>query len=114
MTRKLASCVVLFLLTVICGAPLAGADVPADHHAARKVVKKVLPAYPELARQLGIKGAVRLLVTVEPNGKVKSAKPVGGNPSFVEAAMDVIGKWKFEPASEQTIETVEIKFEPAE
>jgi TonB family protein len=114
MTQKVAAYVVLFLLTVICGAPLAGADVPADHHAARKVVKKVLPAYPELARQFGIKGAVKLLVTVETNGKVKSARAVGGNPSFVEAAMDVIGKWKFEPAEEQTTETIEIKFEPAE
>lgn len=114
MTRKFALLIVLFLLTVICGAPLAGADVPAEHHASRKILKKVLPTYPRLARQLDIRGAVKLLVTVEANGKVKSARAVGGNPTFVEAAMDVIGKWKFEPAAEQTTETVEIKFEPAD
>ena len=114
MTRKLAHALVLLLLIVTCGAPLGGADVPAEHHSARKIVKKVLPAYPDLARQLNIKGTVKLLVTVEAGGKVKSAKVVGGNPAFIAAAMDVIGKWKFEPTSEQTTETVEIKFEPSE
>ena len=114
MTRKFAYALVLLLLTAFCGAPLAGADVPTEHHAARKVVKKVLPAYPDLARKLSIKGTVKLLVTVEPTGSVKSAKAVGGNPTFVAAAMAVIGKWKFEPASAPTTETIEIKFEPSE
>lgn len=93
---------------------LAGTDIPAEHHPTRKVLKKVLPAYPELARQLEIRGAVKLVVTVEPNGKVRSARALGGNPAFVEAAMRVIDKWKFEPTAEQTTETVEIKFEPTE
>ena len=114
MTRKLASVLLFFLLTGLCGAPLAGADVPAEHHAARKVVKKVVPLYPQLARKLEIQGTVKLLVTVEASGKVKSAKVVGGNPTFVAAAMDVINKWKFEPAGEQTTETVEIRFQPAD
>ena len=75
-------------------------------------MKKVLPSYPDLARHLSIEGTVKLLVTVEPSGKVKSAKAVGGNPAFVRAAMDVINKWKFEPAAQQSTETVEIRFEP--
>lgn len=114
MTRKLPCALVLFLLTLIGGAPLAGTDLAAEPHSARKIVKKVLPGYPDLARQLNIKGAVKLLVTIEPNGNVKSAKILGGNPAFVAAAMRVIGKWKFEPAPEQTTETVELKFEPSE
>lgn len=114
MTRKIAVVLLCLLLTAVCGPSLAAGDVPAQHHAARKIVKKVLPVYPELARQLSIQGTVKLLVTVEASGKVKSAKPVGGNPAFVEAAMDVIGKWKFEPAPQPSTETVEIKFEPSE
>ena len=114
MTRNIACLLLLFLLTGICGAPLAGADVPAEHHPSRKVVKKVLPSYPELARQLNIKGAVKLVLIVEPNGKVKSARALGGNPAFVEAAMRVIDKWKFEPAAEPSTETVQIQFEPTE
>ncbi|HKT69694.1 MAG TPA: energy transducer TonB [Terriglobales bacterium] len=114
MTRNIACLLLLFLLTGICGAPLAGADVPAEHHPSRKVVKKVLPSYPELARQLNIKGAVKLVLIVEPNGKVKSARALGGNPAFVDAAMRVIDKWKFEPAAEPSTETVQIQFEPTE
>jgi TonB family protein len=114
MTRKIAFLLLLLLLTGLCGAPLAGADVPAEHHPSRKVVKKVLPSYPELARQLNIKGAVKLVVIVEPNGKVKSARALGGNPAFVDAAMRVIDKWKFEPAAEPSTETVQIQFEPTE
>ena len=112
MTRTLVSVLLLLLLTGISGSSVAGTDVPAEHHSDRKIVKKVLPEYPPLARQLKIKGIVKLLVTVEPSGKVKSARALGGNPAFVDAAMDVIGKWKFEPAPQQTLETVEIKFEP--
>ena len=114
MTRNIACLLLLFLLTGICGPPLAGADVPAEHHPSRKVVKKVLPSYPELARQLNIKCAVKLVVIGEPNGKVKSARALGGNPAFVEAAMRVIDKWKFEPAAERSTETVQIQFEPTE
>lgn len=114
MTRKLSYTLAVVLLTFVCGTPLPGRDLASEHHATRKIVKKVLPTYPELARQLNITGAVKLQVTVEPNGTVKSAKVVGGNPAFVMAAMDVIHKWKFEAAPEQTVETVEIKFEPAE
>lgn len=113
MTRTLVSVLLFLLLTGIYGSSLAGTDAPADHHSNRKIVKKVLPEYPELARQLKIKGIVKLLVTVEPSGKVKSAKALGGNPTFVDAAMNVIEKWKFEPAPQQTLEPVEIKFEPA-
>jgi TonB family protein len=112
MTRTLVSVLLCLLLIGICGSSLAGTDAPADHHSNRKIVKKVLPDYPPLARQLNIKGMVKLLVTVEASGKVKSAKALGGNPAFVDAAMNVIDKWKFEPAPEQTLETVEIKFEP--
>lgn len=114
MTRKLSYTLAVALLTLVCGKPLAGGDLAAEHHAARKIVKKVLPTYPELARHLNIRGAVKLQVTVEPNGSVKSAKVVGGNPAFVMAAMDVIHKWKFEAEAQQTVETIEIKFEPAD
>ena len=75
-------------------------------------MKKVLPIYPELARRFNMKGVVKLLVTVAPDGNVRSARPLGGSPAFVSAAMDVINKWKFEPETQQTTQTVEIRFEP--
>ena len=116
MTRIL-TCALFLVVFAGLGRPPAAAETPAEHaehHAGRKVVKRVLPVYPELARSLEIRGAVKLLVTVAPNGSVKSARPLGGNPAFVEAAMGVIDKWKFVSASEQTTEMVEIKFVPTQ
>ena len=78
----------------------------------RKVKSKVFPSYPELARRMSIAGVVKVQVVVAPNGSVKSTKVVGGHPLLVNAAMDAIKKWKFEPASEESTGIVEFKFQP--
>jgi TonB family protein len=81
---------------------------------ARKAKTKVAPAYPELARRMNIVGTVKVLVTVLPNGNLKDTKVVGGNPLLVNAAMDALKKWKFEPADAESSGTVEFKFQPQE
>ena len=47
---------------------------------------------------MSITGTVKLAVVVAPNGTVKSAKPVGGHPLLVNAAMDAMKQWRFEAA----------------
>jgi hypothetical protein len=54
--------------------------------AKRKVLGKVVPAYPELARKMHISGSVKLEVIVAPNGSAKNTKPLGGHPLLVQAA----------------------------
>ena len=44
----------------------------------RKVTSRVVPAYPELARAMNVKGSVRLQVVVAPNGTAKSVRVIGG------------------------------------
>jgi TonB family protein len=78
----------------------------------RKAKTKVAPAYPELARRMNITGTVKVLVVVAPNGSLKDTKIVGGNPILVNAAMDALKKWKFEPADSESSGTVEFKFQP--
>ena len=78
----------------------------------RKAKTKVAPAYPDLARRMNITGTVKVLVVVAPNGSLKDTKIVGGNPLLVNAAMDALKKWKFEPADSESTGTVEFKFEP--
>jgi TonB family protein len=80
----------------------------------RKVRSKVAPAYPELARRINLRGTVKLLVVVLPNGNVKDTKVMGGNPILVNAAVDALKKWKFEPTPDETSGTIEFKFEPTE
>jgi TonB family protein len=79
---------------------------------ARKPKTKVAPTYPELARRMNITGTVKVLVVVSPSGSLKDTKVVGGNPLLVNAAMDALKKWKFEPADSESSGTVEFKFQP--
>ena len=45
-----------------------------------------------------IHGIVRVEAVVKANGTVKSTRVLGGNPVLVDAAIEAVGKWKFEPA----------------
>jgi len=78
----------------------------------RKARIKVAPDYPDIARRMSITGIVKLAVVVAPNGTVKNAKVVGGHPLLVNAAINAIKQWKFEPAPTESRGTVEFKFQP--
>lgn len=78
----------------------------------RKVLDRVTPQYPELARTLHLAGNVKLIVTVTAIGGVKSVRPIGGNPVLLKAAQDAIPKWKWAPASQESQEVVELRFGP--
>jgi TonB family protein len=80
----------------------------------RKPTVKIAPAYPELARRMKLRGTVKIMVTVLPNGNLKDTKVMGGNPILVNAAMDALKKWRFEAAQEESSGTVEFNFEPPE
>jgi protein TonB len=78
----------------------------------RKARTRVEPAYPDMARRMNITGTVRLAIVVAPNGTVKSSKAVGGHPLLVNAAMDAMKRWKFEPAPAESSGIVEFNFQP--
>jgi TonB family protein len=90
----------------------AVSQAQAQAHPERRAIEKVGPIYPELAKRAHLKGVVKMEVVVRPNGNVKSAKVLGGNPVLLEAASDAVYKWKFAPSAEETIEIVEIEFVP--
>lgn len=77
----------------------------------RKIVTRVAPAYPELAKKMHIQGTVRVEAVVRPNGTVKSTRILGGNPVLIESASDAVKKWKFEPGQSETTEVVQLAFE---
>jgi TonB family protein len=76
----------------------------------RKIVSRVAPVCPELARRMHIQGTVRLEALVKPNGSVKTTRVLGGNPVLVEAATTAVTKWKFEAAPNETTEVVQLVF----
>lgn len=78
----------------------------------RKVTSRVQPAYPDLARKMRLQGVVKIEAVVKPNGAVKSTRVLGGNPVLVDAATEAVTKWKFETASAETTEIVQVTFTP--
>jgi TonB family protein len=78
----------------------------------RKVVSRVVPEYPEMARTMNLKGSVRLDALVASNGTVKTVQIRGGHPVLAQAAESAIRKWKWQPAAHETLEPVEFKFDP--
>jgi protein TonB len=77
---------------------------------ARAVRTKVQPVYPEMARRSHIEGTVRIQVLVAPNGTVRKATVIGGNPLLAEAAVEAIQQWRYEPAPGETTEVVLLQF----
>lgn len=76
----------------------------------RKIKTRVEPEYPELARRNNISGSARVEVVVAPDGKVKEVKVLGGNPVLVQAVVTAVNKWKYEPATEESIITLKFDF----
>jgi TonB family protein len=78
----------------------------------RKIVNRVAPQYPDLARSIHLGGSVKAEALVDSKGAVKSVEVKGGNPVLVRAAQDAIYKWKWVPATHETREPIEVKFDP--
>jgi len=75
----------------------------------RKLVRKVAPAYPDLAKRMGVSGSVKLELTVSPSGKVTDVKILGGHPVLASSAQQSVHGWQYEPGP-QTTEQVTINF----
>jgi TonB family protein len=99
------------LLIVIAGMFPWVPRVCAQEEATRKVKRQVKPQYPALAAQLKLSGTVKVAVVVAPDGKVKSARAVGGPPVLITAALDAANHWEFETSSKETSQTLEFKFD---
>jgi TonB family protein len=83
-----------------------------DSDVNRKVVNRVMPLYPEMAKTMGLRGSVRVEVLVAPNGTVKSLQVKGGHPVLAQAAADAVRKWRWVQAAHETKEPVVVKFDP--
>ncbi len=70
--------------------------VGGDVQAAR-LTHEVAPAYPPIARQARVAGTVELSATIGSNGKVKDLHVMSGNPLLVDAAVNAVKQWTYQP-----------------
>jgi protein TonB len=64
---------------------------------AAKVVAQPQPAYPALARQARIQGNVVLHAIIDKDGRVGQLEVVSGHPLLVQAALDAVKQWRYQP-----------------
>jgi TonB family protein len=107
--RRAGSLIVAMALCAGLFAWAAG-KAEAEERAERKAVVKAPAVYPEVAKRYHIRGVVKLEVVVREDGSVQSVKVLGGNPVLIGAATDAVRKWKFEAASHETVEAVQVQF----
>ena len=107
--KRIPAILLLIVLSAPALIPAAfGQQDPPESN--RKIVTRVMPQYPDMARTMNLTGSVKAEAIVEPNGVVKSVDVKGGHPVLVRAAQDAIYKWKWAPAAHETREPIEMKF----
>jgi len=100
---------IICLLVSFSGVLPCSAEEPAPS-GSRKIVERITPVYPELARRNQLAGTVKLRVVIGADGRPKDVEVIGGSALFVSTATDAVKKWKWAPADHATTETLEIKF----
>jgi len=78
----------------------------------RKLLRKVEPRYPDIAKKMNLGGTVKVVAVVAPDGKVTKVEAVGVSPLLVEAAQSAVTQWKYAPAGTESKEAVELHFTP--
>ena len=64
---------------------------------APRLVYRVAPTYPPLARQTHTQGVVIIDAVVDEQGNVVEARVTSGAPLLMQAALDAVRKWRYEP-----------------
>lgn len=64
---------------------------------AARIVRRVLPIYPPLARTARISGVVRLQAIIATDGTIAELNVVSGHPLLIKAAVDAVKQWVYKP-----------------
>ena len=75
-----------------------------------KLLKKVIPAYPEILKKMNVSGTVRVQATIAPDGSVKDVEARGGNAIFIDSVAAAVRSWKFVPGERQRTAEISVSF----
>jgi periplasmic protein TonB len=62
-----------------------------------RIINRVQPVYPPLARQTRISGTVRLHAIIGKDGTVQQLEVMSGHPLLQQAALDAVRQWRYQP-----------------
>jgi periplasmic protein TonB len=64
---------------------------------AAKLIRKIIPQYPPLAKQARVSGTVQLTGVIAKDGTIEQLQVVSGNPLLVPAALAAVKQWLYRP-----------------
>lgn len=62
-----------------------------------KLIRKVLPTFPSIARTARITGVVQLEAIIARDGSIQNLRVVDGHPLLSQAAVEAVSQWRYEP-----------------
>ena len=62
-----------------------------------KIVKKIPPVYPQLAKSARVSGVVHLAAIIAKDGTIQELQYVSGPALLMRAAMDAVHEWRYHP-----------------
>ncbi len=62
-----------------------------------KIISRVQPVYPAIARQARIQGTVRLHAIISKEGTIQQLEVVSGPPLLIQAATSAVRQWRYKP-----------------
>lgn len=71
-----------------------------------RLLKRVIPVYPPLAKRARVQGVVVLEASIGESGAVENVNVISGHPLLIPAALDAIRQWQYDPA---TLEGIPIR-----
>jgi len=71
--------------------------VPVSEMKLGALVRKVLPEYPAIAKQMRQQGAVVLMATIGKDGRVENVQPLRGPALLVGPAIRAVEQWQYRP-----------------
>ena len=84
---------------------------------ASKLIRRIDPEYPELAKKNHIKGTVHMRIVIDRDGKVIDENVLSGDPLLAKAAIEALRQWVYRPTTinrepVQVQTDVDIDFKP--
>ena len=64
---------------------------------AARVLRRIMPIYPELAKRARISGAVHLIGVIGKDGTIQNLRVVSGHPLLLSAAVEAVQQWLYKP-----------------
>jgi len=62
-----------------------------------RLLQKIQPIYPPIARQMHIQGEVVLTALIARDGSIEGLKAISGHPLLIPAALQAVSRWRYKP-----------------